>query len=78
MRDVLFLMQLVKDMTHIGLKMTKAPPTVQCRIYEDNAGALEMVRLPKMRPRTRHMAVWLHHFCEHVRRGEVSIAKVPS
>ena len=78
MRDVLYLMQLVKDMTQIGLVMTNAPPTVRCKIYEDNSGALEMVRLPKMRPRTRHMAVRLHHFREYVRRGEVTIAKVPS
>ena len=78
MRDVLHLMQLVKDISRTGLAVAVAPPKVHCKIFEDNSGALEMVRLPKMRPRTRHMAVRLHHFREYVRRGEVSIVKVPS
>ena len=69
-------MQLVKDISQTGLAVTMAPPIVHCKIFEDNSGALEMVRLPKMRPRTRHMAVRLHHFREYVRDGSVSIAKV--
>ena len=78
MRDVIHLMQLIKDMQQTGLNMVKDPPKVHCKVYEDNSGALEMVRLPKMRPRTRHMAVRLHHFREYVRTKQVSISKVPS
>ena len=63
MRDVLYIMQLVKDLRDCtGIKIGETPPKVHCRIFEDNSGALEMVRLPKMRPRTRHMCVKLHHF----------------
>ena len=71
MQDVIHLMQLVKDIERTGLAVTKEPPKVHCKVkpqkvhckvFEDNSGALEMVRLPKMRPRTRHMAVRLHHF----------------
>ena len=78
MRDVIHLMQLVSDIGQTGLAVANAPPKVHCKVFEDNSGALEMVRLPKMRPRTRHMAVRLHHFREYVRQGEVSIVKVPS
>ena len=49
-RDVLYLMQLVKDLRDCtGIKIGKTPPKVHCRIFEDNSGALEMVRLAKMR-----------------------------
>ena len=77
MRDVIHLMQLVKDIEQTGLAVTKEPPKVHCKVFEDNSRALEMVRLPKMRPRTRHMAVRLHHFRDYVRNGEVTIHKVP-
>ena len=30
------------------------------KAFEDNAGAIEMARVPKMRPRTRHMNVKYH------------------
>ena len=47
-----------------------------CRVLEDNSGAYEMARLPKMRPRTRHLNVKLHHFREDVRLGRISIHKI--
>ncbi len=34
--------------------------------FEDNSGALELARLPKLCPRTKHINVCYHHFCEHV------------
>ena len=37
-----------------------------------------MARLPKMRPRTKHIGVKYHHFREHVKRGAISIHKVPT
>jgi len=37
-----------------------------------------MARLPKMRPRTKHLCVRMHHFREHVRTGKVSIHKIPT
>ena len=92
LKDVLFLMQLLEE-THHELKWTvsSAPPAVHCkafkddiadlvhcRVLEDNSGAYEMARLPKMRPRTRHMNVRMHHFCEAVRQKRVSIHKIPT
>ena len=39
-------------------------------------GNLEMARLPKMRPRTKHLCVRLHHFREHVRKKLITIQHV--
>jgi hypothetical protein len=46
---------------------------VHCRVFEDNSGALELARIPKMRPRTKHLNVKYHHFREHVRKGLISV-----
>jgi hypothetical protein len=40
---------------------------------EDNAGAIEIVNVPKMRPRTKHLNIKYHHFREEVRKGTISI-----
>jgi hypothetical protein len=53
-------------------------PTVHCKVFEDNAAVVEMCRLPKMRPRTKHLCVRLHHFREHVRKRRISIVHVPT
>ena len=42
-----------------------------CQVFfEDNSGALEMVKIRKYRPRTKHLNVRLHHFRDYVERGE--------
>ena len=61
-----------------GYTIITSPPKVHCKVFEDNAGCLEMARLPKMRPRTKHLCVKLHHFREHMRKGRISIHKVPT
>ncbi len=54
--------------------MTK--PYVYCKVFEDNSGALELARHPKLRPRTKHINVVYHHFCEAVRRGDIKISPI--
>ena len=48
-------------------------PKVHCRAFEDNSGALEMARSPKMRPRTKHLNIKYHHFHEAVEAGDITI-----
>jgi hypothetical protein len=77
-RDVIFLMQLVIEARRLDWKVFDGTPTVHCKAFEDNSGALEMARLPKMRPRTKHLCVRLHHFREYVRNKMISIHKIPT
>ena len=79
LREVISMMQLL-DETKGKLQWATAsmPPTVHCKVFEDNSGALEMGSLPKMRPRTKHICVRMHHFREHVRQGKLSLHKIPS
>ena len=79
LRDVIFLMQVLEETkAELGWQTNEEVPKVHCKLFEDNSGALEMARLPKMRPRTKHLCVKMHHFREHVRKGLVSIHKIPT
>jgi hypothetical protein len=54
-------------------KVLCTKPYVYCKVFEDNSGALELARLPKLCPRTKHINVCYHHFREHVRKGLINI-----
>ena len=60
-----------------GLQVDYLPPKVHCTVFEDNSGGLELARLPKIRPRTKHINQSYHHFREHVECQEVSIQATP-
>ena len=73
------MMQLLEETaTNLPWETSKELPKVHCKLFEDNSGALEMARLPKMRPRTKHLCVKMHHFREYVRKGKVSVHKIPT
>jgi len=46
---------LVKELKANGFNMCSTKLTVHCRVIEDSSGALEIVKVPKMRPRTKHI-----------------------
>ncbi len=49
-------------------------PHMYCKVFEDNSGALDLARLPKLqRPRTKHINVCYHHFRKHVRKRLIKI-----
>ena len=84
MQDLIPFMTLVEDVLAI-LKIEYTVPKVQYKnskmlltaaVYEDNRGALELAKMPKLRPRTKHIALKYHHFCEHVRNGKVCICAI--
>jgi hypothetical protein len=67
LRDVIPAMNLLQEMREKNFKVVCIEPYVYCKVFEDNAGALELARLPKLRPRTKHIHVcYYHHFCKHV------------
>ena len=47
--------------------------SVNCKVFEDNNGAIELAKALKIRPRTKHIALEYHHFREHVRKGLIEI-----
>ena len=78
LREVIPLMGMLKEATEQGLCIAFLPPKIHCTVFEDNSGALELARLPKMRPRTKHINQSFHHFREYVERREIQIQFTPT
>jgi hypothetical protein len=51
-------------------------PTIKCRVFEDNEGALEMARSPKFRPRTKHINIKYHHFHDSIESGKIIMSAI--
>ncbi len=66
-------MNLLQEMRERDFQVICTEPQVNCKVFEDNSGALELARLPKLRSRTKHINVCYHHFCKHVRKGLIKI-----
>ena len=66
-------MQLIKEMKARGYNVCSTTPKVTCKAFEDNEGALELTRFPKMRPRTKHINQIYHHFRHDVSSGKVEM-----
>eukprot|EP00543_Licmophora_paradoxa_P009036 CAMPEP_0202444388 /NCGR_PEP_ID=MMETSP1360-20130828/3485_1 /ASSEMBLY_ACC=CAM_ASM_000848 /TAXON_ID=515479 /ORGANISM="Licmophora paradoxa, Strain CCMP2313" /LENGTH=137 /DNA_ID=CAMNT_0049060377 /DNA_START=1521 /DNA_END=1930 /DNA_ORIENTATION=+ len=64
-RSVMYLMD---ELQERGMKVVTTP-TMNYKLFEDNSAALEMARVPKMRPRTRHINCIYHHFRNEVSNG---------
>jgi hypothetical protein len=45
-------------------------------LFEDNKGGYELAKAPKMRPRTKHIALKYHHFRQHVTNGTIRIHSI--
>jgi len=71
--DVIPVMNLLEEMMEQDFQVICTKPHVYCKVFEDNSGALELARLPKLRPRTKHINVCYHHFCKHVCKGLIKI-----
>jgi len=68
-REVIYLMNLLDELQENGVILTTELPTISCQVFEDNAGAIELAKLPKLRPRTKHLAIQYHHFRSWTTRG---------
>ena len=75
-RVLLPLMDFLEAAHAMGVPMKLGAPVIHCKAFEDNSGALELARLPKMRPRTRHIHVKYHHFREAVAKGRITVQHV--
>jgi hypothetical protein len=76
LREVIYMMNLLKELQARGIDVPFTTPKVKCRVFEDNSGCVEIAREYKMRPRTKHIAVRYHHFRDHVKRGDIQIEHI--
>jgi len=76
MREVIPLIALMKEAKIMKVPIQPVPPKVHCRVFEDNSGAIEIAKVPKMRPRTKHLNIKYHHFRSFVQDGSISVHHV--
>ena len=76
LRDAIPIMQLLDEMKEKGFPINSTQAKMHCRVFEDNSGALEMAKVHKYRPRTKHLNVKLHHFRSYVDNKKISIHKI--
>ena len=50
--------------------------TAKCPVFKDNSSAVTLANVPKMTPRSKHIALHYHFFREHVRDGCVGVQHV--
>ena len=46
------------------------------KVFEDNNGAIKLAKAPKIRPRTKHIALKYHYFRYHVRKGLITVYRM--
>lgn len=71
LREVIPLMHITREARDLNIKLPDSPALVFCRLFEDNEGALAMLRTHKVRPRTKHLSTRVHHFVQHVEKGDI-------
>jgi hypothetical protein len=50
-------MWLLEEVQKRGIKVNAKPCKVHCKVFEDNEGAIEIAKVSKMRPRTKHLNI---------------------
>ena len=77
--EVIHLQHLLQELHMHKIPVPFTNPQVHCLMFEDNGACIEVVSAdPKICPHTKHIAVELLHFREHVEKGLISIEHVPS
>ena len=66
LREVIPVITLLNEMKENNISSVNSVPNVYCKAFEDNSGALELAKLPRMRPCTKHINLVYHHFREYV------------
>ena len=69
-------MNLVSEIQQQGFSIYSQTPRIFCTAFEDNNGAMELVRTPKMRSRTKHINLVYHHFREYVSQGLINVLPI--
>ena len=70
MREVIPLIQLLKDL-EVACNVITTPPTVTCKVFEDNQSCIAVAESKKPPTRTKHIAIKYHHFRDLVDNGAI-------
>ena len=75
LRDIILVMNLVKEIAKI-VELPKITPALKCTAFEDNESAIKVAKAPTLTPRTKHIALEMHHFRAYVATGLIDIESI--
>ena len=70
LRTAIPLQHMLNEMKERGFHIVPEGPTIHCKAFEDNNGALAIASEPRMRPRTKHTNNKYFHFVEYTSRED--------
>ena len=70
LRTAIPLQHVLNEMKALGFDILPEGPTIVCKAFEDNNGALAIAKVPRMRPRTKHINNKYFHFVEYTSRED--------
>jgi hypothetical protein len=77
-KDLIPLRRLLKLICESVLDTDRYNANMYSSVFEDNNGALQLARAPRMTPRTKHYGIKYHFFREYVNKGDLKLYKVES
>jgi hypothetical protein len=76
MRDLLPMRNLLSEIAEVLLISGLTTPITHSTVFEDNANALQLAIVPRMTPRSKHIAIKYHFFRSHVKQGSIQVVKI--
>ena len=74
MRETLPVITLIDEIHNVMDLEPFAQDTItKCTVFEDNNGCIELATCPRLRPRTKHIAIKHHHFRSKVADGTIKV-----
>ena len=77
LREAIPIMTLLEELKEQGFPVDKTKASIQCKVSEDNSGAIEIATNHKWHPRTKNLNCRLHHFWSYVPHS-ISIQHIPT
>jgi hypothetical protein len=71
MSEILPMLTMAKEASKHRLVAKINAPLIHCKLFEDNQGAIKLANVPKMHPRTKHLNIKYHFFCQYVQQGTI-------
>jgi hypothetical protein len=78
MKDLIPLRRLSTLVCDVIFGKGKYEAKIFSKVFEDNNGALQLARAPRMTPRTKHYGIKYHFFRENVDKGDIKLYKIES
>ncbi len=72
MRELIPLRRLIKEIGEV-FGIPEGDLAIHSVMFEDNTGAISLAKVPRMTPRSKHIALRYHYFREEVQKGNIRI-----